>query len=76
MASLHACALTYRPVASQEPVLFNRTIAENIAFGVEPPPTRSDIEEAARVANAHDFIIKLPEVSYSSPLLMRFHHDL
>lgn len=46
-------------VVGQEPVLFNTTIAENISFGAEGA-TEKDIEEAAREANAHDFISKLP----------------
>jgi ATP-binding cassette subfamily B (MDR/TAP) protein 1 len=46
-------------VVGQEPVLFNTTISENISFGAEGA-TEKDIEEAAREANAHDFISKLP----------------
>lgn len=48
-------------VVGQEPVLFNTTISENISFGAEGA-TEKDIEEAAREANAHDFISKLPMV--------------
>ena len=44
----------------QEPVLFNMTIAENISFGYHEV-SRADIEEAARQANAHDFIVQLPD---------------
>ncbi|MCI0744685.1 MAG: ABC transporter ATP-binding protein/permease [Verrucomicrobia subdivision 3 bacterium] len=44
----------------QEPVLFPMTIAENIAFG-RPDATRAEIEAAARAANAHEFIERLPE---------------
>lgn len=40
----------------QDVFLFSRTIAENIAFGV-PNATQADIEEAAREAQAHDFIM-------------------
>jgi len=47
-------------VVSQEPVLFNATIAENIRVGV-PDATQADIEEVARQANAHDFIMRLPQ---------------
>ena len=43
----------------QEPVLFSTTIAENIAYG-RPDASQTGIEEAARAANAHDFISKLP----------------
>jgi ATP-binding cassette, subfamily B, bacterial len=44
----------------QDPVLFHRTIAENIAYA-RPGATRGDIEEAARLAHAHDFIQRLPQ---------------
>ena len=43
----------------QEPFLFFGTIAENIAYG-KPEATRSEIVNAARAANAHDFILRLP----------------
>ncbi len=46
-------------VVSQEPVLFNVTIAENIRLGKEDATT-AEIEGAARKANAHDFITQLP----------------
>ncbi|CAF4302925.1 unnamed protein product, partial [Rotaria sp. Silwood2] len=46
-------------VVSQEPILFSTSIYENIRFGKEDA-TRIEIEEAARQANAHDFIMKLP----------------
>lgn len=48
-------------VVSQEPVLFATTIAENIRFG-RPDVTQDEIEKAAKDANAHDFINKLPQV--------------
>lgn len=44
---------------SQEPILFNDTFFNNIAFGVEGA-TREQVEEAARIANAHDFIMATP----------------
>ena len=44
----------------QEPFLFPLSIAENIAYG-RPDATRKEIEAAARAANAHVFIEKLPE---------------
>ena len=47
-------------VVSQEPVLFATTIAENIRYGKEGV-TQSEIEEAAKVANAHSFISELPD---------------
>jgi ATP-binding cassette subfamily B protein len=44
----------------QEPYLFHGTICENIAYGV-PGATRADIVRAAKVANAHQFITRLPQ---------------
>jgi ATP-binding cassette subfamily B (MDR/TAP) protein 1 len=43
----------------QEPVLFSASIAKNIAYGA-PKATRAEIEEAARQANAYDFITSFP----------------
>ena len=43
----------------QEPFLFYGTIAENIAYG-RPEATPADIVAAARAANAHEFILRLP----------------
>ncbi len=42
---------------NQDPILFNDTIYNNIAFGVENA-TREEVENAARIANAHEFIIQ------------------
>ncbi|MEO9534243.1 MAG: ABC transporter ATP-binding protein [Crocinitomicaceae bacterium] len=42
-------------MVTQESILFNDSIANNIAFG-RPDATREEIEAAAKVANAHDFI--------------------
>uniref|UniRef100_A0A8D0GPQ2 Uncharacterized protein n=1 Tax=Sphenodon punctatus TaxID=8508 RepID=A0A8D0GPQ2_SPHPU len=47
-------------IVSQEPVLFATTIAENIRYGREDI-TDVEIEEAAKEANAYDFISKLPD---------------
>ena len=47
-------------VVSQEPVLFDTTIAENIRYG-KKDVTKEEIKEAARNANAHDFISALPD---------------
>uniref|UniRef100_A0A1I8NNJ9 ABC-type xenobiotic transporter n=1 Tax=Stomoxys calcitrans TaxID=35570 RepID=A0A1I8NNJ9_STOCA len=47
-------------VVGQEPVLFATTIEENIRHG-KPDCTMADIEKAARIANCHDFIIRLPQ---------------
>lgn len=47
-------------VVSQEPVLFSTTIVENIAYG-RPDAGMDEVVAAARLANAHDFISRLPE---------------
>ena len=47
-------------MVTQETVLFDDTIASNIAYGA-PHATPSQIEEAARVAHAHEFIVQMPE---------------
>jgi subfamily B ATP-binding cassette protein MsbA len=44
-------------IVTQEPILFNDTIAANIALG-KPDATLEQIEQAARIANAHDFIMR------------------
>ena len=45
---------------NQEPILFNDTIFNNIAFGVEGA-TEADVISAAKIANAHDFIMEKEE---------------
>ncbi|CAF3469805.1 unnamed protein product [Rotaria sp. Silwood2] len=47
-------------LVSQEPILFDLTIAENIAYGLENVPME-DIINAARKANIHQFIEQLPQ---------------
>jgi ATP-binding cassette, subfamily B, bacterial MsbA len=47
-------------VVTQESILFNDTIANNIAFG-RSDMKQEDIERAAQIANAHDFIMAMPE---------------
>jgi ATP-binding cassette subfamily B protein len=44
----------------QEPLLFHRSLAENIAYA-RPEATLAEIERAAQLANAHDFIIRQPK---------------
>ena len=44
----------------QEPILFHRSLAENIAYG-RPGASQAEIEQAARQASAHDFICRLPK---------------
>ncbi len=46
-------------IVTQETILFNDTIASNIAYGTRDA-TREQIEAAARQANAHDFTVKKP----------------
>jgi ATP-binding cassette, subfamily B (MDR/TAP), member 1 len=48
-------------LVSQEPVLFATTIFENIAFGSSHGVTRDEVIAAAKLANAHDFIMRLPQ---------------
>jgi len=43
----------------QEPALFDTTIGENIRYGY-PQASQADVEEAAKRANAHDFIMSFP----------------
>lgn len=47
-------------IVSQEPILFNDTVYNNIVFG-KTGVTEAQVEAAARVANAHDFIARLPQ---------------
>jgi hypothetical protein len=47
-------------LVSQEPALFGTSIRENLLLGRDSA-TQVEMEEAARVANAHSFIIKLPD---------------
>ena len=46
-------------IVGQEAILFNDTLFRNIAFG-DPTATREDVERAAKIANAHDFIMATP----------------
>lgn len=55
----HVCLIT------QYPILFNRSVSENIAFGLEGV-SQEHIEEAARAVNAHHFIMNLPDGYESS----------
>ncbi|NOR90011.1 MAG: ATP-binding cassette domain-containing protein [Anaerolineales bacterium] len=47
-------------IIEQDVFLFSRTLAENIAFG-SPNATRAEIEQAAKAAQAHDFIVSFKE---------------
>lgn len=46
-------------IVQQEPILFHRSLAENIGYA-RPDATPAEIEQAARLANAHEFILRLP----------------
>jgi ABC-type multidrug transport system fused ATPase/permease subunit len=53
-------------IVLQEPLLFSSTVADNIRYG-RLDATMDEVIEAARHANAHDFIMKLPQ-QYDTPL--------
>ncbi len=55
-ASLRACM----GVVPQDTVLFNDTIRYNIAYG-RPGASQADIEQAAKLAQVHDFVLRLPD---------------
>ncbi|HNW59742.1 MAG TPA: ABC transporter ATP-binding protein [bacterium] len=46
-------------IVTQETILFNDSVRNNIAYGLDSKPLE-EIVEAARIANAHDFIMQLP----------------
>ncbi|HEY3640400.1 MAG TPA: ABC transporter ATP-binding protein [Xanthobacteraceae bacterium] len=46
-------------IVQQDPILFHRSLAANIAYG-RPGAGMAAIEQAARLANAHEFILRLP----------------
>ncbi|EGT46719.1 hypothetical protein CAEBREN_29443 [Caenorhabditis brenneri] len=47
-------------IVQQEPILFNDTIHNNLLIG-NPEATRDDMIRVAKMANAHDFILKMPK---------------
>jgi ATP-binding cassette subfamily B protein len=47
-------------IVQQEPILFHRSLAENIAYA-RPGASQAEIEHAAKLASAHDFIANLPK---------------
>jgi subfamily B ATP-binding cassette protein MsbA len=51
---------TLMGIVSQESILFNDTVHNNIAFGIDNA-SREDVIAAAKVANAHDFIMEMPD---------------
>jgi subfamily B ATP-binding cassette protein MsbA len=48
-------------IVSQDTVLFNDTVRNNVAYGAAGRFSREQVEAAARAANAHDFIMELPQ---------------
>ena len=62
----------------QEPVLFNRSIAENISYGGGCEVTEEEVVRAATAANIHTFIKSLPQVRHTtctgSRVQRRVHH--
>ena len=54
------CIHSLITVVPQQALLFSRTIKENIAYGKDDP-TNDEIIEAAKIANAHDFILEKPK---------------
>jgi subfamily B ATP-binding cassette protein MsbA len=48
-------------IVSQETVIFNDTVRNNVAYGLGDRFTETQIENAARAANAHAFISELPQ---------------
>jgi ATP-binding cassette subfamily B protein len=59
----HATQMSLRSqlaLVPQEPLLFHRSLAENIAYA-RPEATLAEIEHAAQLANAHDFIVRQPK---------------
>jgi ABC-type multidrug transport system fused ATPase/permease subunit len=48
-------------IVSQEPILFNCSVEENIAYGFDGEASFTDIENAAKMANAHEFIEAFPD---------------
>jgi ABC-type multidrug transport system fused ATPase/permease subunit len=47
-------------IVLQDPLLFSATVAENVLYG-RPDASMDEVIEAAKAANAHDFIMKLPK---------------
>lgn len=48
-------------IVSQEPVLFNCSVLENIAYGSDGKATSEEVEKVAKMANAHDFVSSFPD---------------
>ena len=48
-------------IVAQDTQLFSGTIRDNISYGLDRPWTDEELYEAARKANAHDFIVTFPD---------------
>lgn len=49
-------------VVSQEPILFDCSIRDNIVYGLDSIPSMNEVIAAARSSNIHEFISSLPQV--------------
>ena len=57
-------------LVSQEPVLFDASIADNIRYGANyREVSDEEVEQAAKSANIHDFVMTLPQVIYMSVIV-------
>lgn len=45
----------------QSPILFNRSVYENIVYGIEPQPSKEDVETMLRKMNVHELVDNLPK---------------
>jgi ATP-binding cassette subfamily B protein len=59
-AAMQASLRAQIAIVQQEPILFHRSLMENIAYG-RPHATAAEVERAAALANAHEFIARLPK---------------
>lgn len=64
-------------VVSQEPVLFDRTLAENIMYGDNSRDVpMTEVIDAAKQANIHNFIANLPNVNFAKEFAFNFCSEL
>ena len=57
-------------VVSQEPVLFDCSLRDNVVYGLETHVPMADVIAACKTANIHDFIVGLPQVACLDDLLL------